>query len=103
MVLTLDVRKWPEAAAKVDWRRLAKSQEEAKAIEAAISRAFWFMFSLTDRTYAGRGVRLGDKDKPVFWYRPKESGPYRVIYGDLRAGEVAPEDLPKRPATQPVE
>ncbi len=45
-------------------------------------------------TYRGQGVALGEAETPIFWYRPKESETYRVIYGDLRVEDVAPEDLP---------
>jgi len=45
--------------------------------------------------YAGKGVKLGDSDTPIFWYQPKESETWRVIYGDLTVKNVAPEDLPK--------
>ncbi len=44
--------------------------------------------------YLGKGVRLGDKDKIVCWYRPKNSRTYRVVYGDLNVEDVAPEGLP---------
>jgi len=45
--------------------------------------------------YAGRGIELGDADTAIFWYRPKDSETYRVIYGDLHVENVAPENLPK--------
>ena len=45
--------------------------------------------------YAGAGVELGDGDTAIFWYRPKDSETWRVIYGDLSVEDVAPEDLPK--------
>jgi len=45
--------------------------------------------------YAGKGVKLGDADKIIFWYQPQGSNTYRAIYGDLRVAEVAEEDLPK--------
>ncbi len=44
--------------------------------------------------YVGKGVRLGDKDRIVCWYRPKGSRNYRVVYGDLSLKDVPPEDLP---------
>ena len=47
--------------------------------------------------YFGKGVKLGEKDRIVFWYKLKDSkGPstYRVIYGDLSVKDVAQEDLP---------
>jgi hypothetical protein len=46
--------------------------------------------------YAGAGVKLGDTETPVFWYRPKNSKTYRVIYGDLSIKDVAAEDLPQK-------
>ncbi len=45
--------------------------------------------------YAGKGVKLGDADKAIFWYRPEGSEAYRVIYGDLSVKEVSQENLPK--------
>jgi outer membrane lipoprotein-sorting protein len=45
--------------------------------------------------YMGENVKFGTLDKPIFWYQPKDSNNYRVIYGDLSVKEVAPEDLPK--------
>jgi len=45
--------------------------------------------------YAGNGVKLGDADTAVFWYRPEGSETYRVIYADLRVEDVSPENLPE--------
>ena len=45
--------------------------------------------------YAGAGVKFGDAQTPVFWYQPKDSTTYRVIYGDLSVKDVAQENLPK--------
>jgi len=45
--------------------------------------------------YAGKGVKLGDAATPIFWYQPKGSETYRVIYGDLSVKDVAQQDLPK--------
>jgi hypothetical protein len=52
--------------------------------------------------YRGKGVKLGDAATPIFWYRPKDSATYRVIYGDLHVADVAPENLPEPPATDDV-
>jgi hypothetical protein len=49
--------------------------------------------------YAGKGVKLGEADKAIFWYQPKGSATYRVIYGDLSVKDVAPEDLPAKTRT----
>ena len=45
--------------------------------------------------YQGDGVKLGDSDTVILWYRPLDSINYHMIYGDLTVKEVAPEDLPK--------
>lgn len=45
--------------------------------------------------YAGKGVKFGQSEIPIFWYRPKDAQSYRVIYGDLTVKDVAPENLPK--------
>lgn len=45
--------------------------------------------------YAGQGVKFGDAQTPVFWYRPKGSDTYHVIYGDLSIADVTQEDLPQ--------
>ena len=47
--------------------------------------------------YLGKGVKLGDKDRIVCWYKlkdAKDSNTYRVVYGDLSVKDVASEDLP---------
>jgi hypothetical protein len=45
--------------------------------------------------YAGKGVKLGDAGKAIFWYRPEGAEAYRVIYGDLSVKDVSEENLPK--------
>jgi len=45
--------------------------------------------------YTGSGVKLGDAEVAIFWYRPEGSADYRVIYGDLTVKDVAPENLPE--------
>jgi outer membrane lipoprotein-sorting protein len=44
--------------------------------------------------YLGKGIKLGDKDRIVCWYKLKSSNTYRVVYGDLSIKDVAQEDLP---------
>jgi hypothetical protein len=46
--------------------------------------------------YLGDGVKLGDKDRIVFWYLDSKTNKYRAVYGDLSAREIAAADLPKR-------
>jgi outer membrane lipoprotein-sorting protein len=74
------------------------SVEEAGKVGMIFPRGMFFLQLLeTDGKYhyAGKGVKLGDADKAIFWYRPEGAEKYRVIYGDLSVKEVAPENLPK--------
>lgn len=45
--------------------------------------------------YRGKGVELGNATTPIFWYRPKDSPTYRVVYGDLHVEDVPADKLPK--------
>jgi hypothetical protein len=44
--------------------------------------------------YLGKGAKLGEKDRIIGWYRPKDAANYRVIHGDLSVKETAAADLP---------
>lgn len=44
--------------------------------------------------YLGKGVKLGNKERIVCWYKLKGSNTYRVVYGDLSIKDVVREDLP---------
>ena len=48
--------------------------------------------------YAGKGVKLGTPDTPIFWWREKDAQKCSVIYADLTMKEdVDPADLPQTP------
>ena len=55
----------------------------------------WAMPPDRDSFYLGKGVKLGQADKPIFRYRPLGSKTYRVIYGDLTVKDVDPSQVPK--------
>jgi hypothetical protein len=44
--------------------------------------------------YVGKGVKLGDKDRIVCWYKLKGANTYRAVYGDLSVKDVTPDALP---------
>jgi outer membrane lipoprotein-sorting protein len=51
-----------------------------------IGRGFQFMVQLppaSEATYAGKGVKFGAKDTPIFWYKPAGSARYRVLDAEL--------------------
>jgi outer membrane lipoprotein-sorting protein len=75
------------------------SEEEQVQIGMHFARGFMFFQQMGPSgiqwRYIGKGVKLGEADKAVFWYKPRGSKTYRVIYGDLSVREVLPQDLPK--------
>jgi hypothetical protein len=44
--------------------------------------------------YVGVGVKLGDADRIVCWYKLKTTDKYRAVFGDLTVRDVATKDLP---------
>src|SRR5580658_2121352 len=51
-------------------------------------------------SYAGKGAKLGEKEKIIFWIKPSASDKTtRAIFGDLRITDVPVESLP---TTQPA-
>ncbi len=77
---------------------LGLSDEQATELGMKLSRHLLFIRFFKGEGewhYAGKGVKFGDADTPVFWYQPKDSETYRVIYGDLHVEDSQPEDLPK--------
>jgi len=74
------------------------SEEKGTQIGMSFAKGMLFHQTLESQgawNYAGAGVKLGDAKTAIFWYQPKGSQNFRVIYGDLSARDVAPEDLPK--------
>ena len=74
------------------------SKDEAERLAMTLPRGMFFLqlLEIGDKyNYAGKGVKLGDAEKAIFWYQPEGAEKYRVIYGDLSVKDVAPEDLPK--------
>ncbi|MHC4095074.1 MAG: anti-sigma factor family protein [Planctomycetota bacterium] len=74
------------------------SADEAGKVGMIFPRGMFFLQSLEINGkyhYAGKGVKLGDAEKAIFWYKPERSKNWRVIYGDLSVKDVAPENLLK--------
>jgi len=74
------------------------SKDEAEKLAMALPRGMFFLqlFEIDDKYhYAGKGVKLGEADKAIFWYQPEGADTYRVIYGDLSVKDVSQENLPK--------
>ena len=58
---------------------------------------------IADAHYVGKGVSFGAADTPIFWYRPKDSKNYRVIYADLsvRDSDTPPNVTKGQPVPAP--
>ena len=87
-----------EMARKFDEMDL--SDKEKTAIGMKLNRALLFLRFFKGEGkwyYRGRGVKLGEAEKAIFWYRPKGSETYRVIYGDLHVEDATAEELPEPP------
>ena len=65
-----------------------------------ISFAFERLPREADAHYAGKGIKLGAADTPVFWYRPEDTKKYRIIYADLSVREA--DTAPSAPNAQPI-
>ena len=59
-----------------------------------IGRMTMFLRENEGWKYAGKGMKLGDAQTPIFWYVPKDSKQGRVIYGDLSVRDVPVDQLP---------
>jgi hypothetical protein len=55
----------------------------------------WAMPPDSGALYTGKGVQLGQAERPIFRYRPQGSKTYRVIFGDLTVKDVEPGQISK--------
>jgi hypothetical protein len=87
----------PAIAEKIGQLNISEDQKTQLGMTMGRGLVFFQQLDPTGTTwhYAGAGVKLGDAEKAVFWYQPRDSETYRVFYGDLSVKDVAPEDLPK--------
>jgi outer membrane lipoprotein-sorting protein len=62
-----------------------------------VTRVEVLQLSKKDHGYKPDGVKLGDRDKIIFWYRPDRTDKYRAVYGDLHTADVKADQLPDKP------
>ncbi|HEX4145659.1 MAG TPA: hypothetical protein VHY91_19290 [Pirellulales bacterium] len=90
------VVKQPKQVVSDDKNKPAQARHDMAAELMTIGRGMTFAQELpvsADAHYAGRGVKLGAPDRPIFWYKSEGAQTYRVIYADLSIKEAdsAPE------------
>ena len=56
-----------------------------------------FLHANKDHGYKPDGVKFGDRDKIIFWYRPDKAEKYRAVFGDLHVADVSADQLPEKP------
>ncbi len=74
----------------------SKDKQQRESLQ--LTRGLMFVMMMkpeSDWHYAGKGVKLGDADTAIFWYKPEGSQMYEVIYGDLSIKKLAEGDLPR--------
>jgi hypothetical protein len=79
-----------------DELRGAANAEAVRLIQNITRVQIFLIECQEDYGYRPEGVKLGDADKVLFWYRRKGSAGYRAIYGDLHAADVTADQLPDR-------
>jgi outer membrane lipoprotein-sorting protein len=81
-------------------------QAQFSELQQRVDRGLQFANRLppsADAHYVGKGASFGAADTPIFWYRPKDSKNYRVIYADLsvRDSDTPPNVAKGQPAPAP--
>jgi hypothetical protein len=84
------------------YQGLSEQEKVQKALETVgpLVRMSVFTQTFKDFRYVGSGVTLGDGDRIVCRYKPKEGAPERVVYGDLRIGDAPAEESHTEPAAE---
>src|SRR5262249_6073419 len=75
-----------------------KTSPEDMRFMANTVRALMFVANVKGKYgYKPDGVKLGDADKLLFWYRPVGAAKYRALYGDLHWADLTTDQLPEIP------
>lgn len=83
-----------QSEAEARFAKLYLSHMRARNLPIARKFAIKFAEAGTFK-YVGSGVKLGDAESLVFWYKSKESGMWRAMFGDATIRDVSEDDLPK--------
>ena len=89
------VKQLPLLKQKIGGLSIPDAEKEQMGTHFIQGMMFTQIINRTEWHYAGAGVKLGDAETAILWYRPEGSETYRIIYGDLSVKDVAPESLPK--------
>ena len=71
-------------------------QDFAQAFASVSPKSVTFVMQMrpeNDWHYAGGGVKYGESDIPIAWWKPEGAAMYRVIWGDLSVSNAASADV----------
>lgn len=71
-----------------------EERNELFSMSPSMGTVWTYRQSLKGFGYAA-GVKLGESERLVFWYRPEGSETYRAVFGDLRVENVPAERIPE--------
>ena len=94
----IDIASYMQNAMKtgLGLKRLNLSEKEELETGMKLNRHLLFLRFFKGKGqwhWAGNGVKLGEADKPIFWYQPADSENFRVIFGDLSVQDVPADQL----------
>jgi hypothetical protein len=78
-----------------DWK--PTDPRSAQLIQLLVRVNLFLLQHKKDFGYRSEGVKLGDAEKILLWYRPEGAAKYRAIYGDLHVADVKADQLPEKP------
>jgi outer membrane lipoprotein-sorting protein len=85
-----DMPSWYKATERYDWSRETLSVNE---LQKAFGQGFAFLgMNRGNWEYTGKGVKVGQKDTPIFRYKPAGETAWQVIYADLHIESVPTEE-----------
>ncbi|MCE5230359.1 hypothetical protein LLG95_12310 [bacterium] len=88
----------PPAVSKFFGGKKKLSKEERMQLAMKTGRGAQFPMMLQQKGgewhYAGAGIKRGDPS-PIAWWKEKDAKSWRVIYGDLKIGDMPLEDMAK--------
>jgi outer membrane lipoprotein-sorting protein len=74
--------------------RIDDDSQKVLSAAGALMGTLFSMKQGIDYDYTPQGVKFGDADKRILWYRKRDTQTYRAMYGDLHAADINLLDLP---------
>ena len=78
------------------WMEMVSPPNQKRLLEQMQGMNFYNTLTANnDSHYAGKDVKLGTPDRPIFWYKPAGTEKYRVIYADLSTQVMSSDEIEK--------